>query len=161
VALSSDLSSRTAAPGDPFAGRLVSDLVIDGHRVAPAGARVSGTVREVVSGSNTIGAVPLLALQFQQLELNDGQQIAINGEFTQQGDSEKGQDAAKIAGGAAVGALIGRKVSKKKSTGTILGGLLGGGAGAVIAKKTGTEVQLADGSTMTFTLGEGFKVASN
>jgi hypothetical protein len=31
----------------------------------------------------------------------------------------------------------------------------------VVAKNTGTEVELAAGSTLTITLGQGFRIASN
>jgi len=44
VALSSDLSTKTARPGDAFEAHLVSDLVIGDRRVAPAGSRLTGTV---------------------------------------------------------------------------------------------------------------------
>jgi hypothetical protein len=158
VALASDLSTKTAKPGDPFDAHLASDLVIDNHRVAPAGSRLTGTVAEVVSGSNAIGAIPKLSLKFDHLELSDGRRIPLSGEFTELGKSEKGRDTAKILGGAAAGAIIGHQV-KDNDTGTVVGGLLGGAAGAVIAKKTGTEVQLAAGSTLTITLGQAVRVA--
>jgi hypothetical protein len=159
VALSSDLSTKTGKPGDAFEARLVSDLVIDGRRLAAAGSRVTGTITEVISGSNSIGAIPKLALKFDNLELTGGRQIPISSELVQEGQSEKGRDTAKILGGAAAGAIIGHQV-KNNDTGTVIGGLLGGAAGAVVAKKTGTEVQLAAGSTLTITLNEAFKVAS-
>jgi hypothetical protein len=158
LALSADLSTKTAKPGDAFEAHLVSDLTANGRSVAPAGSRVTGTVTSVVSGSHSIGAVPLLSLAFERLELADGRQISIGGELTQQGDSEKARDAAKILGGAAAGAIIGHQV-KKNRTGSVVGGVLGGAAGAVIAKNTGTEVELAAGSTLSVTLGQGFTVS--
>jgi type IV secretory pathway VirB10-like protein len=158
LALSADLSTKTAKPGDAFEAHLVSDLTANGRSVAPAGSRVTGTVTNVVSGSHSIGAVPLLSLAFERLELADGRQISIGGELTQQGDSEKARDAAKILGGAAAGAIIGHQV-KKNRTGSIVGGVLGGAAGAVVAKNTGTEVELAAGSTLSVTLGQGFTVS--
>lgn len=160
AALSSNLSTKTSKVGDAFEARLTSDLMIDGERLAPAGSRVTGTVTDVVSGSNSIGALPRLSLKFDNLEILDGQRIAIRGEFTQQGQSEKGRDAAKILGGAAAGAIIGHQV-KHNDTGTVVGGLLGGAAGAVVAKKTGTEVELPDGATVTITLADSFKLARN
>ncbi len=160
LALSSDLSTKTARPGDAFEATLASDLMAADRRVAPAGARITGTVTEVVSGSHAIGAVPMLSLRFEQLQLPDGRQVPISAELVQQGQSEKGRDAAKILGGAAAGAIVGHQV-KSNRTGSIVGGLLGGAAGAVVAKNTGTEVELAAGSTLAITLGEGFKVASN
>ena len=157
VALLTDLSTRTANPGDTFESRLVSDLMVDGHRVAPAGARLTGTVTQVISGSKSVGATPTLALSLDHLELSDGQQTPITAAYSQQGQSEKGQDTAKILGGGAVGAVIGHKI--KSGKGTVLGSLLGGAAGAVVAKNTGTELDLPAGSTVTILLGQGFSVA--
>ncbi|MGE3601247.1 MAG: hypothetical protein AB7N70_37535 [Dehalococcoidia bacterium] len=160
LALSSDLSTKTAKPGDAVEARLVSDLMVNDRRVLPAGTRATGTVSAVVSGSDKIGTVPTLGLTFDRLELADGQRIPISGQLTQVGKSEKGRDVAKIIGGVAAGAIVGSQV-KKGGTGTIVGGLLGGAAGAVVAKNTGTEVELADGSTLTITLDQAIKVVVN
>ena len=157
VSLLTDLSTKTANPGDSFESRLVSDLMVDGHRVASAGARLTGTVTQVVSGSKEVGATPTLALSLDHLELSNGQQTPITAAYSQQGESEKVQDAAKILGAGAVGSIIGHKV--KSGKGTIIGGLSGGAAGAVVAKTTGTELDLPAGSTVTILLGQGFTVA--
>jgi hypothetical protein len=157
IALGSALSSKTAAVGDPFDASVVSDVMV-GKRVAvPAGTRVTGTITGVVSGSRAIGAVPMLGLKFDRLVLEDGQNIPVTGELVEQGKSEKARDTAKILGGAAAGAVLGHQV-KKGDSGKVIGGLLGGAIGAVAAKKTGTEVTLAEGSTLTITTGEAFKV---
>lgn len=159
VALTADLSTKTAKAGDSFDARLVSELTSSGHVVAPAGARVTGTVTNVVSGSKSIGTVPTLGLRFDQLELADGRLIAIRGELQQQGESEKGRDAAKIIGGAAAGAVIGHQV-KHGTKGQVIGGVLGGAAGAIVAKNTGTEVQLPSDTQLPVVLSEGFVVSS-
>ncbi len=157
VALSSDLSSKTARPGDSFEATVASSLMVNGRVVVPVGTRVTGNITEVISGSHAIGAVPMLGLKFNQLELEDGQLIPITGELTEQGTSEKVRDTAKILGGAAAGAVLGHQV-KTNNTGKIVGGLLGGAIGAVAARNTGTEVDLASGSTLTLTTGEPFSV---
>lgn len=157
IALGSDLSSKTARKGDAFEAKTVSDIMIGDRIAVPAGSRVSGTITDVVSGSKAIGAVPMIGLKFDTLKLEDGQQVAITGDLVEQGKSEKGRDTAKILGGAAAGAVLGHQV-KKGSSGKVLGGLLGGAVGAVAAKKTGTEVTLASGSTLTITTGEAFNV---
>ncbi|MEP7245752.1 MAG: hypothetical protein ABI885_19040 [Gammaproteobacteria bacterium] len=157
VALASDLSTKTSTPGDAFEARLASDLMVDNRVAVPAGARVTGTITDVISGSNAIGAVPMLGLKFNHLELANGQSIPISGEINEQGKSEKVQDTAKILGGVAAGAILGHQV-KTNNRGKVIGGLLGGAIGAVAAKKTGSEVVLAAGSTLTIALGEGFTV---
>jgi type IV secretory pathway VirB10-like protein len=157
VALSSDLSSKTARPGDSFEATVASNVMVNGRVVVPAGTRVTGNITEVISGSNSIGAVPALGLKFNQLELEDGQIIPITGELMEQGPSEKVRDTAKILGGAAAGAVLGHQI-KSNNRGKVIGGLLGGAVGAIAAKNTGTEVQLASGSTVTLTTGEPFSV---
>ena len=157
VALEQDLSSKTAAPGQPFEARVANSIVIDGRVAVPAGARVTGSITDVISGSRKIGGVPTLGLLFDSLVLPDGQRIAINGELVERGASERGRDTAKILGGAAAGAVLGHQV-KNNDGGKILGGLLGGAIGAVAAQKTGTEVQIAAGSELTISLAESFEV---
>ena len=158
VALASDISTKTAKVGDRFEARLATALRSGDRLVAPEGARVTGTVTEVVSGSSQIGAVPALGLRFDELELADGRQTAIRGELQQLGQSEKGTDAAKIIGGAAAGAVIGHQI-KHGTRGKVIGGILGGAAGALVAKNTGSEVQLPAGSQVTIVLEQGFVVS--
>jgi Glycine zipper 2TM domain len=151
VALSSDLSTKTAKPGDTFEARLVSDLMVDGRRAAPAGSKVMGSVTDVISGSQTIGGTPTLGLRFDSLVLETNEKIPINGELVEKGKSDTGRDTAKIVGGAAAGAILGHQV-KSGSGGKIVGGLLGGAIGAAVAKNTGTEVELPASSTLTIAL---------
>jgi Tfp pilus assembly protein PilX len=155
VELAAPISTRTASVGDPVEARLVSDLVVDGRRVARAGASVRGSVTEVVSGSQKIGTTPTLAIAFRQLALADGTTAAIDGQVAQQGKSEKGQDTAKIVGGAAAGAIIGHQIDDDK--GSVIGGILGGAAGTAAAKKTGTEVSFAEGDTVSVALRASFE----
>jgi outer membrane lipoprotein SlyB len=155
VALAADVSTKTAQVGDRFEARLASALMGGDRVIAPSGARVSGTITEVISGSRQIGATPALGLRFDQLELADGRQMAIRGELQQLGASEKVSDSAKIIGGAAAGAVIGHQI-KHGNKGKVIGGILGGAAGAMVAKNTGSEVQLVAGSQLTIVLEQGF-----
>jgi hypothetical protein len=150
VELTAPLSTKTAVAGEPVQARLASDLVVGDRRVARAGAAVRGTVREVTSGSKKVGAVPALRLEFTELALADGTTATINARAAQKGVSEKGRDTAKIAGGTAAGAIIGHQVDDDK--GKVIGGLIGGAAGAVAAARTGTEVELAAGATLSAAL---------
>jgi type IV secretory pathway VirB10-like protein len=153
VSLKQALSSKTAQTGERFEAVLTSDVVAaDGRVAVPAGATVVGTITDVVSGSRNIGATPAIGLRFEHLVTADGQRIPISGELGEQGASERGRDTAKILGGAAAGAVLGHQV-RNDDRGKVLGGLLGGAIGAVAAKKTGTEVALADGAPLTITLG--------
>jgi hypothetical protein len=159
-ALSSDVSTKSAKVGDAFRARLASDVVIDGQVAVPAGTIVAGQVTQVVSGSQKIGTTPTLSLHFDSLEYGGGLTIPISGDFTSTGKSEKGQDTAKIAGGAAAGAIIGHQVNSS-SGGTIIGGLLGAGAGTLAAKKTGSEVKLPARTEVSVVLAAPIRIQLN
>jgi hypothetical protein len=159
IGLSSPLSTKSAAIGDPVDARLASDLIINGRRAIMAGAPVRGRITDVVSGSKRIGGTPTLALAFDGIELEDGATVAISGQVVQQGKSDTARDTAKIVGGAAAGAVIGHQVDDDK--GTVIGGLLGGAAGAIAAKKTGTEIEVPAGTVMAFVVDQPFKVLPN
>jgi len=151
VQLPAAITTKTARVGDRIAANLTSDLVVDGKVIARAGGLLQGSVSEVISGSKKIGGTPTLGLTFDNLTLSDGSDTAVNGTVTQvAAKSDKGRDAAKIAGGAVAGAVIGHQVDGDK--GKIIGGLLGAAAGTVAARKTGTEVELPAGTVLGFTL---------
>jgi hypothetical protein len=146
VKLNSAYSTKTTTLGETVNAELASDLVVDGRRVARAGAPISGTVTEVTSGSHKIGAVPALKIDFTQLVVANGSTSPVHVRVMQKGASEKGRDTAKIAGGTAAGAIIGHQVDSDK--GKVIGGILGGAAGAIAAHKTGTEVEIPAGSVV-------------
>lgn len=155
VRLNEAYSTKTTQLGQSVNAELASDLVVDGRRVAKAGAPISGTVTEVTSGSQKVGAVPALKIDFTQLVVADGSTATVAVRVMQKGASEKARDTAKIAGGAAAGAIIGHQIDDDK--GKIIGGLLGGAAGTVAAKKTGTEVEIAAGSVVPATVRTAFE----
>lgn len=144
VKLNTGYSTKASAVGETVNAELASDLVVDGRRVARAGAPISGTITEVTSGSKKIGAVPALKIDFTQLVVADGRTMPVAIRINQKGQSEKGRDTAKIAGGTAAGAIVGHQVDGDK--GKVIGGVIGGVAGAIGAHKTGTEVELPAGS---------------
>lgn len=147
VKLNSNYSTKTTALGSIVNAELASDLVVNGRRVARAGAPISGTVTEVTSGSNKIGAVPALKFDFTQLVVADGSTMPVAIRINQKGQSEKGRDTAKVAGGTAAGAIIGHQIDSDK--GAVIGGIVGGAAGVIGAKKTGTEVEIPAGSVLS------------
>jgi type IV secretory pathway VirB10-like protein len=151
LSLATELSTKTAKAGDVVRAELTSDVRVDGKVAIAAGTTVAGQVTNVVSGSNKIGGVPTLGISFDRLELPGGKDVPINGEITQQGKSDTARDTVKIVGGAAAGAILGHQI-KSGDKGKVLGGLLGGAIGAVAAQKTGTEVKLPAGTTLSIAL---------
>jgi len=154
VNLEDAYSTKTNAVGQPVEARLASDLIVGDRVVARAGAPIRGSIMEVTSGSNKVGAVPTLKIDFTELVVADGSTMSINARINQKGQSEKGRDTAKIVGGTAAGAIIGHQVND--SSGKVIGGILGGAAGAVAAKKTGTEVEIPAGSVLPANLRSDF-----
>jgi hypothetical protein len=156
VKLASSVSSKTANVGDPVQGRLASDLVVGGRRVAAAGSALQGSVTQVVSGSKKVGGTPTLGITFDSLVVANGSSAAINAQLVQQAASDTGKDTAKIVGGAAAGAIIGHQISHK--SGAIVGGVLGGAAGTAVAQNTGGEVSLPAGTVVNVTISNSFQV---
>lgn len=157
IEVTSAVSTKTAAVGNRVQGRLASDILVGGRRAVAAGAPVSGVITQVVSGSKKIGGTPMLAINFDTLDVG-GRAIAINAPLAVQGKSETAKDTAKVIGTGAAGAVIGHQVSHKN--GAIVGGILGTAGGLAIAKNTGSEVEIASGSVVGATLNGGFEVAA-
>jgi len=157
IEVTSAVSTKTAAVGTRVQGRLASDVLVGGRRAVPAGAPVSGVITQVVSGSKKIGGTPMLAINFDTLDVG-GRAIAIGAPLSIQGKSETAKDTAKVIGTGAAGAVIGHQVSHKN--GAIVGGILGTAGGLAIAKNTGSEVEIAAGSVVGVSLTSGFEVAA-
>jgi hypothetical protein len=151
LALTDEVSTKTAKVGDTLRATVVSDVRVDGKLAIAAGTTVAGQVTDVVSGSSKIGGVPRLGMSFDRLELSGNRDVPISGVITQKGKSDAARDTVKIVGGAAAGAILGHQV-KGGDKGKVIGGLLGGAIGAVAAQKTGTEVKLAAGTELEISL---------
>ena len=151
IELAANVNTKVARVGDRVEGRLASDLVVDDRRAAVAGAVVTGSVTELVSGSDKVGGVPTLVVTFDSLQAANGATVPILAKFRKQGDSDTASDAAKVVGGAAAGAVIGHQVDDDEDSerGTVVGGILGGAAGVAAAKKTGGEVKIRAGTVIT------------
>ncbi|MFO1408355.1 MAG: hypothetical protein U1F08_12615 [Steroidobacteraceae bacterium] len=158
ITVTSAVSTKTAAVGNRIQGQLASDVVVGGRRAAAAGTPVSGVITQVVSGSKKIGGTPVLAVNFDTLDLG-GRAIAIGAPLSVQGKSDTAKDTAKVIGTGAAGAVIGHQISHKN--GAIVGGILGTAGGLAIAQKTGGEVEIASGTVVNVTLTNGFEVAGN
>jgi hypothetical protein len=156
IELTANVNTKKVHVGDPVQARLASDVVVNGRRAASAGATVTGSVTQVVSGTDKIGGVPTLGLSFASLVAADGSTKTINASYVTQGKSETGKDTAKILGGAAAGAVVGHQVDDDK--GTVIGGLLGAGAGAMAAHKTGSDIKLTAGQVLQVSTTNSFEV---
>lgn len=151
LSLATPVSTKTSKVGDTVRARVTTDVLVDNRIAIAAGTTVAGQVTDVVSGSSKIGGVPTLGLSFDRLEMPGNVDVPISGEITQKGKSDTARDTVKIVGGAAAGAILGHQV-KGGDKGKVIGGLLGGAIGAVAAQKTGTEVELTEGTGLSIAL---------
>ncbi len=128
VRLGETLSSDKVQPNDPFTGTLDRPLVVDGLVVAERGARVEGRVVEAQQAGRIKG-VSSLAIRLVRLNTSDGQRVTIQTDtFRKEGETSKGEDAAKVGAGAGLGAVIGAIAGGGK--GAAIGAAVGGAAGA-------------------------------
>ena len=146
LALTGDVSTKTAKAGDTLRATVVNDVRVNDRIAIAAGTTVAGQVTDVVSGSSKIGGVPRLGMSFDRLELPGNRDVPISGVITQKGKSDAARDTVKIVGGAAAGAILGHQV-KGGDKGKVIGAI-----GAVAAQKTGTEVKLDAGTELTISL---------
>ncbi len=103
IRLAEPLSTDHNYTGDTFRGTLAAPIVRDGFIIADRGSKVLGRVVGSETGGRMQGSADL-NLRLTQINTTDGQQIRVDTtSFEQRGPASAGQDAATIAGGAALG----------------------------------------------------------
>ncbi|WP_321475678.1 hypothetical protein [uncultured Paludibaculum sp.] len=144
------LSTKTAAPGDPFEATLTRDLVVDDYVVAARGSTVTGKVTDSDPGGKVKG---LASISVALTSITSaGGPIAIHTQpVGQVAKTSKKKDAAKIGIGAGIGAAIGAIAGGGK--GAAIGAGIGGagGTGVVLATK-GNAAVIPSESVLTFRL---------
>jgi hypothetical protein len=154
--LTQGVNSDHAKRGDRVEARLRHDVMVGNWRALESGARATGSITEVESGGDQIGGRPVVELTFDTITAPNGATVPINARYKQKGDSETGEDAAKIAGGAAAGAVLGNQVDEDQ--GAVVGGVVGAAAGAAAAKNTGDDVKLKGGKVIQARVEADFRV---
>jgi hypothetical protein len=128
VRLIDGLSSDRNLEGDQFSASLDQPLIVDGFVIAERGARVQGRVVAATKAGKASG-VASLSVELTRLRTSDGQNVALSTEAVERRSAQnRGEEAAKIGGAAAVGAIIGAIAGGGK--GAAVGAGVGGGAGA-------------------------------
>jgi hypothetical protein len=139
VNLQTTISTFSSKVGDPFRGKIVDPVVIDGKTVIPVGATVEGRVTKVteprrISGKPTIGILP------EDLVMPDGQRFMLNAVLVDtnipgtdvneegifKGSGHDRRDQIEVAGGTGAGMLIGGLAGGPP--GLLIGGAIGAGA---------------------------------
>ena len=135
IRLSETLSTDHNYTGDTFRGALEAPIICDGFIIADRGSKVLGRVVAAERAGRMEGSSHL-NLALTEINTTDGQRIRVQTtSFEQKGPTSVGQDAATIAGGAALGAIIGAAAGGGK--GAAIGAGIGGaaGTGAVFATR--------------------------
>lgn len=158
IRLGETLSTDHNYAGDTFRGTLDSAIVRDGFIIADKGSKILGRVVSAQKAGRVEG-VATLQLTLTEINTTDGQRIRIETSlYDQKGTTTRGEDTAKIAGGAALGAIIGALGGGGK--GAAIGAGAGGAAGtgavlltrgkpAVLPSETRLDFQLARPATIT------------
>jgi len=137
VKLENQLTTFSSKSGDPFSGRVMAAVVLDGKTVVPIGATVQGRVTKVseprrVQGRPTIGIFPetlilpsgerfMLNAALVDTNLRNGTDVNDEGRF--KGKGHDGRDMTEIGVGTGGGMLIGGLAGGGK--GVLIGGMIG------------------------------------
>jgi hypothetical protein len=148
VRVGQTLSAKNSNVGDSFSGTLAQSVVVQGVKVIPAGATVTGTVVAAKGQGRFKGSGDLgIAIR----RVGSYSVATTSYEATTKGKGKR--TAGFVGGGAGGGALIGGLAGGGK--GALIGGLLGAGAGTAGAAFTGNkDVSIPAETVVTFSLTE-------
>jgi hypothetical protein len=155
VRLQGALDSGTVKVEDRFEATTLSDVVVQGRTVIPAGAVLRGVVSSVDPATRT-NRTAKMTVSFDQVTVND-RAYPIHGTVTQaiQGEGIKGETG-KIAAGGIGGAVVGGILGGAK--GAVLGAVIGGGG--ITAATPGNQVTLPQGSVLRVRLDSPVTIAA-
>jgi hypothetical protein len=136
VKLQTTISTFSSKVGDPFQGKLIDPVVVDGKTVIPAGATVEGRVTKLneprrFKGKATIGIFP------EHIVLPDGQRFMLNAVLvdTDVRGTDVNEEGMFKGSGHDRGDQI--EVAAGTGAGMLMGGLIGGGPGVLIGGAVG------------------------
>jgi hypothetical protein len=136
VRIGSQINSGTAHVGQSFNANLAQALVVNGQKLAPAGAPARGKVTYVKS-SGRLHEPGEVTVRITAVEIHGKMTPVSTNAFRAKGKSHTKSNVTKIGGGAAAGALIGGLAGGGK--GALIGTAVGAGAGTGVAAATGKE----------------------
>ena len=156
ISLTTPLTSETASVGDAWTGTVRNASVVDGRNVIPAGSLVAGTVTSVTTAQK--GDRAMLDLELTSVTVGDRNYRVRGSMESVVAGSTRARNLGAIGATTVAGAVIGHAVGCSRK-GTIIGGLLGAGAGAAAVSRTrGYQVELKEGTALTFTTNESVAV---
>lgn len=144
------VDSEKAKEGDMFTASLDQPIAIAGNTVLPAGSDVKVKLVQAQQSGKFTGKTEL-TVSLWTVNVH-GKDLEVNTQNITQASSSRGQQTAKVAGGAAaVGAVIGAIAGGGKGAAVGAGAGAAGGA-AVQAATKGQHVKIASETRLTFTL---------
>lgn len=151
IRTTTELSTDTARPGQPFEASLEEPLLVQGKLIAPRGARVIGAVAAADKGGRVKGRASL-SVRVRSIVTADGRMLDVRTgtvSFTAQGS--KKEDALKIGIATGVGAAIGAIAGGGEGAAIGAGAGAGAGAGSVLLTRGNAAVVPAE-SVLRFKL---------
>ncbi len=147
VILNQDLSSRVSSPEDRIEASTITAIRMDGRTVIPAGATVTGAVREVRSRRRG-QADSWLKVDFDSLVPERGPTVPIRSHVVSISQSRDNDTVRNGGLGALLGGVIGGIIDGKK--GALIGAVVGA-SGGILASQDG-DVDLPEGTLITLRL---------
>jgi len=156
VALATPLTSKTASVGNTWTGTTRNALVLEGRNVIPTGSTVTGTVTGVTPARK--GDRAMLDLGLTSIMVGDHNYQVHGSMESVVAGSTRARNLGAIGAATAAGALIGNAVGHS-TKGTVVGAVVGGGAAtAAVSQTSGYQVELKEGTPLTFTTSEALAV---
>ena len=150
VMLDQGLSSRSSNLEDRVEASTVTAIRLNGRTMIPAGATVSGSVREVRSRHRG-QQDGWLRLDFDSLTPAGGPRMDIRSHVVAISETRSGNNTLRNGGlGAVLGGVIGALIDGKQ--GALIGAAVGAGGGILASK--GDDVDLQEGALITLRLDE-------
>jgi len=133
--------------GETFRATLAGQLKISEEVIAPKGTPVLVQLVHVKQSGQLRGREEI-ALQLRSITL-DGESYYVSSQFAEVASESKGEETAKVVGGAAaIGAIVGAITGGKK--GAVIGAAAGAGAGTAIQLVRGKRVYLPSEALVAF-----------
>jgi hypothetical protein len=146
IELRSRVASNASRVEDPVSAVLRRSIVVDGVRVIPAGAALSGVVIDAQRSGKVKGR-GRVAFRLTSIQAYDERYRVQSASIARKAPGTKRADATKIGIGAGAGALVGALADGGK--GAAIGSAAGAGAGTgVVLATRGKEVQLGPGARL-------------
>ncbi|MGE5325855.1 MAG: hypothetical protein ACM3NO_02350 [Deltaproteobacteria bacterium] len=159
VRMIDSVDSKSARPGDEFAGTVAEPVVVGDRVVIPKGAEAK-TRLVVAKTAGHVKGQSELELELTQVTVNGQEYTVASGPYVAQGASRGKSSAKRIGGGAGLGALIGAIAGGGK--GAAIGAGIGAGAGTAVQMATrGEQVKVPSEAKIEFVLRNSLTIAKD